>query len=86
MPTGFSGKAYRFGRGGCVVGDLRMMFKTADDLVEVTRRCNQAKARATRDGATFREFMAFDRLAEHQQILAHRVLALHRIANGKAFE
>lgn len=68
------------------MSDLRLMFRTADDLVEVTRRCNQAKARAMREGATFREFMAYEVLAEKQQLLAGKVIALHRIANGKAFE
>lgn len=68
------------------MSDLRQMFRTADDLVEVTRRCNQAKARALRDGATFREFLAYETLAEKQQILASKVVALHRIATGKAFE
>lgn len=55
-------------------------------LVDVTRRCDQAKDRAMRDGATFREFMAYETLAEKQQILAHKVLCIHRLANGKAFQ
>jgi hypothetical protein len=66
--------------------DIRDMFRTADMLVDVTRRCDQARARAMRDGATFREFMAYETLAEKQQLLAHKVLSIHRLANGKAFQ
>lgn len=70
-----------------MAGDnIRDMFKTADMLVDVTRRCDQARIRALRDGATFREYLAYETLAEHQQILAHRVLCIHRLANGKAFQ
>lgn len=69
-----------------MANDLREMFKTADMLVDVTRRCDQARARAMRDGATFREFMAYETLAEQQQILAHKVLCIHRLTNGKAFQ
>lgn len=69
-----------------MANDLREMFKTAGMLVDVTRRCDQARARAMRDGATFREFMAYETLAEQQQLLAHKVLCIHRLANGKAFQ
>ena len=64
---------------------LREMFLTADLLVDVTRRCEQAKRRLTPD-ATWRQYLAYERLAEQQQILASKVLAQHRLANGDAFK
>ncbi len=66
--------------------DLRSFFTTANDLVDVTRRCDQARRRVCSDAATFREFLAYEALAEKQQLLASKVIALHRVANGKAFE
>lgn len=68
------------------MADLRDFFTTANDLVDVTRECTKARARTLCDDATFREFMAYERLAERQQILAHQVLCLHRLATGKAFQ
>lgn len=72
--------------GFVAMADLRDFFKLANELEDVVRACSKARTRILRADATFREFMAYERLAERQQILAHKVLCIHRVATGEAFQ
>ena len=53
---------------------------TASLLDDVTRRANKARSRLT-ETATWREYLAFDRLAEQQQLLAGRLEQLYKDTN-----
>lgn len=60
----------------------RSLMATANLLDDVTRRANKARSRLT-ETATWREYIAFDRLAEQQQILAGRLEQLYKDTNNK---